>query len=362
MNTDIAANQNNKPPLLLIDDEPSVRESFKLWLEDEGYPLYTAGSKSEAIKILKEQSVAVCLIDLKMKDESGLQISRELKKIDSLLKIIIVTGYPSYETAIDAMKMGIFDYVSKSSESKEILGKIENALNTRAQELSAIGGSSEDKHNLILVCHHVMIREGFEHFCREHPEYRLVHTYHSAEYIKSSDFNNNAALALFCSTCNQHCIEQPKVVFPQINHLFPHARLLMINCNFNDEKKKELVRLGIKGFLPKNIITEHMNRAFQSVLEGQIWISRKIAYSLLNELLEKNSSPEYLKPRIAYGLSNREIEILQVIASGLSNFAISTKLFISEKTVKAHINHIFKKMKVKSRMQAVKKAVDEHIL
>ena len=353
---------NQNAQLLLIDDEPSVRETFKLWLEHEGYLVHTAASSQEALEILKKESIAVCLIDLKMKDENGLQIGRDLKRIDSLLKIIILTGYPSYETAVDAMKMGVFDYISKSMESEDILKKIENAVEVRRTEIEGKGVPGAEQKGIVLVCHHAMIKEGFENFCREEPEYTLMHTYHSVEYIKSSDFNNRASLVLICRPCNHHCIEQTEEVCSQIHLLFPHAHPIMINYMADDDEKKKLVRLGVKGFLPKNIIKDNMKKAFKTILEGQIWVSRKVAHSLLTELLEKASEPGYAALKNVYRLSNREIEIIQAIASGLSNFEISEKLFISEKTVKAHVNHIFKKMNVKSRTQAVKKAVEEHII
>ncbi len=353
---------NIKPALLLIDDDQRVLRSFKLWMEVVGYPVYTATSKEEALNILKEHSIAVCLVDLKMKEESGLEISRDIKEIDSLLKIIIITGYPSYDTAVDAMKMGIFDYVSKSSENKDILKKIENAIEVRRDEIAAKRESPGDKHNIILVCHHMMINEGFKNFCRKYHDYRLTHTYHSVEFIKNSEFNNKASLVLICQTCNQHCVEHRDELYPHIHRLFPHARLVMINCHFSNEEKKELIKLGVKGFLPKNILKENMKNAFHAILSGQIWVSREVAGSLLDELVEETSESRYQTPQNPFNLSNREIEILEVIASGLSNFEISNKLFISEKTVKAHINHIFKKLGVKSRTQAVKKAVEEHII
>lgn len=356
------ANGNQKPRLLLIDDDPSVLESFKRWLEAEGYHLYTAASKEEAFKVLKEQNIAVCLIDLKMEEEDGLQISAQLKKVDSLLKIIIVTGYPSYETAIDAMKMGIFDYVSKASEGKDILKKIEGAVEARNNEIASKQEPTGNQKDIILVCHHMMIKEGFDNFCREQQDYRLTHTYHSVDYIKSSDFNNNAELVLICRTCNQEGLDQPDEMCTQLRLLFPRGRMVMINYQSSDEHKKMLIKLGVKGFLPKNIFKENMEKAFRAVLDGQIWVSRQVAHSLLNELLEKSSEPEYLEIQNAYGLSNREAEILQTIASGLSNLEISDKLYISEKTVKAHINHIFKKLGVRSRTQAIKKAVEEHII
>jgi DNA-binding NarL/FixJ family response regulator len=351
-----------KPLLMLIDDDQHVLETFKLWLEDEGYQLQTATSKKEALEILKVHPIAVCLVDLKMKEENGLEISRKIKEIDSLLKIIIITGYPSYDTAVDAMKMGIFDYVSKSSENKDILKKIENAIEVRRSEIAAKEESPGDKHNIILVCHHMMIKEGFENFCHKYPDYRVTHTYHSVEFIKNSEFNIKASLVLICQTCNQHCVEHREELCPHIHRLFPHARLVMINCHLSDAEKKDLIRLGIKGFLLKNISKESMKKAFFSILRGQIWVSREVASSLLNELVEETAKSNYQTPQNPYNLSNREIEILEVIASGLSNFEISNKLFISEKTVKAHINHIFKKLGVKSRTQAVKKSVEEHII
>jgi DNA-binding NarL/FixJ family response regulator len=353
-------NQNTQ--LLLIDDELTIRESFKLWLEREGYQVHTAATSAEALDILKKNSIAVCLIDLKMKDENGLQIGKDLKKFDSLLKTIILTGYPSYETAVDAMKIGVFDYISKSMENEDILKKIENAIDVRRSEIAAKGEPTDRQKSIILVCHHVMIKEGFENFCREEPEYRLMHTYHSVDYIKSSDFNNKASLVLICRTCNQHCVDQPEEVCSQIGLLFPHAHPVMINYLADDEEKRKLVKLGVKGFLPKNIIKDNMKKAFKMVLDGQLWVSRKVAHSLLNELLVKTAEPGYTALKNVYNLSNREVEIIQTIASGLSNFEISEKLFISEKTVKAHVNHIFKKMKVKSRTQVIKKAVEEHII
>jgi DNA-binding NarL/FixJ family response regulator len=348
--------------LLLVDDEPEVLKSFQFWLEDEGYTVFSATSKEEAMKILEEYPIAVCLIDLKMKEEDGLQVSRELKRIDDLLKVIIVTGYPTYETAIDAMKMGVFDYVSKSSDSQDILKRINKAAEVRKNEISTKCGSSVGGQSIILVCNHAMIREGFEKFCREEPAYSLMHSYHSFDYIKSSDFNNRASLVLLCMTCNQKHMETPEKMFSQLRIYFPLARMMMLNSQFSDEEKMELIKLGVKGFLPKNTNREKMKSAFEAVLSGQMWVSRKVTQRLLSELLAKTSDIKYRNPENQYNLSNREVEILQAMASGLSNLEIANKLYISEKTVKAHIYHIFKKMGVKSRTQAIMKAVEAHII
>jgi DNA-binding NarL/FixJ family response regulator len=348
--------------LLLVDDEEDVRETFKLWLEDEGYTVHTASCSQEALQVLGQQPIAVCLVDLKMKDENGIKVSSELKKIDDLLKIIIFTGYPTYETAIDAMKTGVFDYISKSADSYEILKRIKNALKEHQQEIEQKTGAAEEAQNIVLVCHHAMIKEGFEKFCREDTPYNLMHVYHSIDYIRKADFNNKASLLLICMTCNQAHLERPAKTFSQLKYYFPHARIMMINSQFSEEEQMELIKLGVKGFLAKNAPTEKMVKAFEAVLGDQMWASREVTQRLLSELLAKTSEAKYKNPENKYKLSNREVEILQIMASGLSNFEIANKLFISEKTVKAHIYHIFKKMKVKSRTQAIMKAVKAHII
>jgi DNA-binding NarL/FixJ family response regulator len=351
-----------KTTLLIIDDEPTVLETFKLWLEGEGYSVFTASSKKEAIKVLEDYSIAVCLVDLKMQEADGLEISKDLKKADTLLKIIIITGFPSYESAINAMKIGIFDYISKAEEEQDILQKIKKAVDARQQEINIKSEGVGYRRNIVLICHHMLIQEGFENFCRDEDSYHLVHTYHSIDYIKTSDFNHKAALVLVCMTCNQSHLAHPQKTLASLRLYFPNAGIIIMNSQYNDDEKIRLVKLGVRGFLPKNLSKTDIKEALEAVLNGRFWISPQLTHRLLAELLEKNSEVKYKKPENIYLLSRREVEILQAMASGLSNYEISNKLYISQKTVKAHIYHIFKKMGVKSRTQAIMKAVEAHMI
>jgi DNA-binding NarL/FixJ family response regulator len=138
--------------------------------------------------------------------------------------------------------------------------------------------------------------------------------------------------------------------------------MVIINDNLQEQKKIPLIKWGVKGFLPENTSLENMKKAFDAVLKGELWISRHLTYSLLNQLLDKSSLGDQKKPAQWYELSKREEEILQAVAAGLSNQKISDKFSISENTVKLHINHIFKKLNVKSRTQAVMKAWETRII
>ncbi len=353
-----------KTSLLFIDDEPDILEAYKMMLEESGYSVYTAANKNQALEILEEYPIALCLIDLKMGEDNGLDISQALNQADSLIKIIIITAYPTYETAVDAIKMGIFDYVSKTMDPRELLEKIGKALEQRNQEITEkIGDAFQKKRNIILLCNHILVQGGIENFCRENPTYHLMHCYHSLSYIKSNDFNQQSELLLLCQEClNPMESEDPGKIFFQLRGWFPNARMVMINNNLGETEKILLIKWGVKGFLPENTSMENMKKAFDFVLKGELWISRELTNLLLNHLLDKSSIGEYKKPAHWYELSKREEEILQAMAAGLSNLEISVKFSISESTVKLHINHIFKKLNVKSRTQAVMKAQENRII
>jgi DNA-binding NarL/FixJ family response regulator len=354
---------SEKPHVLIIDDDAEVRQSLQIWLKGEGFKVFTAGDRNQAREIIKDEEIAVCLVDLRLKNQDGLHLSAELRELDELLKIIIITGYPTYESAIDAMKTGVFDYISKSTPNDAILAKIHAAIEARDRELAHRKGGDGGWAGIVLIGHHLLVREGLENFFGESSAYRLLRTYHALDYIKKCDFNLDTALVLICASCNQAFLESPEKMFAQLKIVFPNAKSIIINCDFGDEKKRELIRAGAKGFLPANIGKDSLKKALDCIQAGQIWISRELSHRMLNELLE-DTNPEivYKKPVDTFNLTGREVEILKALASGLSNFAISEKLFLSEKTIKTHTHHVFRKMGVKTRTQAVMKGMEYHII
>ena len=90
-----------------------------------------------------------------------------MKSLDERLKIIIITGYPTYESAIDAMKTGIFDYLSKSTDNDAILRKINAAVEERDRELAQKEDGAKSKFDIVLIGHHLLVREGLENFFRK---------------------------------------------------------------------------------------------------------------------------------------------------------------------------------------------------
>ena|SRR3989338_1949077 len=109
-----------KKRILICDDEEGIRESLKLILEKD-FDLSFAGSGEEAIESAKKTPFDLIILDIKMPRLSGLDIMRELKRLNQNIKVIIVTGYKSVETVQEAVRLGAVDYITKPFERDQIL-------------------------------------------------------------------------------------------------------------------------------------------------------------------------------------------------------------------------------------------------
>jgi DNA-binding NtrC family response regulator len=122
------------PKILIVDDEASTREGIAKALRPLGYETLLAQSGEEALKFLRDTSLDLLLTDLRMPGMGGLQLIDETKKIDPNLKIIVFTAYGSIETAVEAMKRGAYDYLSKPINLDELELIIERTLHTKQIE------------------------------------------------------------------------------------------------------------------------------------------------------------------------------------------------------------------------------------
>jgi DNA-binding NtrC family response regulator len=99
--------------VLIVDDESIVCESYKAVLTDEGYSVRTALNGRDALAACRSERFDVVLADLKMPDMDGLEVTRELKRKDPQVQVLIITGYPTQQSAEQARRLGVFDYLSK---------------------------------------------------------------------------------------------------------------------------------------------------------------------------------------------------------------------------------------------------------
>ncbi len=118
------------PKILICDDEEGVRESLKAVLGDH-YNLIAVDSGTTALEVLSHsKDINLMLLDIKMPEINGLDVLQEVKKKHTHLKIIMVTGYKSVETAAEASRLGASGYIVKPFKSQEILETVKKNLGT----------------------------------------------------------------------------------------------------------------------------------------------------------------------------------------------------------------------------------------
>jgi len=115
--------------LLIVDDDQTLRERIARAFIGRGYEVRMASDAAEAVKLAKEDSPEMAIVDLKMPGPSGLEVVRDLKEIDSSTKVIVLTGYGSIATAIEAVKLGAANYLSKPADADDILAAFERGEN-----------------------------------------------------------------------------------------------------------------------------------------------------------------------------------------------------------------------------------------
>ena len=117
--------------ILVVDDEQIVRESLASWFEEDGYRIGTAASARDALGKLQDETWQIAIIDIKMPGMDGLELQQKIREIDENLVIIIMTAYASVDTAVQALKEGAYDYITKPFDPDDLARIIRNAVEHR---------------------------------------------------------------------------------------------------------------------------------------------------------------------------------------------------------------------------------------
>src|SRR6266581_599216 len=120
-----------KGVVLIIDDEEEIRESIELLLNSEGLSTDTAANGEEGLKKIEENSYDAVLLDLMLPGKSGMEVQKQIKRIDPTLPVIIITAIGAVETAVTATKEGSFDYITKPWNNEKLVVIATNAIKQR---------------------------------------------------------------------------------------------------------------------------------------------------------------------------------------------------------------------------------------
>jgi DNA-binding NarL/FixJ family response regulator len=145
-----------------------------------------------------------------------------------------------------------------------------------------------------------------------------------------------------------------------IKESVPSAKIIMLTVSDEEADLYEAVKSGASGYLLKDSSIEEVAQAIRVVADGQSLISPSMAIKLIDEFKQMSRPERETGP--ALRLTERELDVLRLVAQGHSNKEIAARLFISENTVKNHVRNMLEKLQLHSRMEAVMYAVRENLL
>lgn len=120
--------------VLLVDDEKDFVDVLAERLESRDFSVKCAASGDEAIAAVKQAAFDVIILDVQMPGKDGLETLNEIKKLNPLLEVIMLTGHGTIQTAIEGMKLGAYDFLLKPTDMAELVGKILKARARKAEQ------------------------------------------------------------------------------------------------------------------------------------------------------------------------------------------------------------------------------------
>lgn len=126
------------PKILIVDDEARILLLLQSLLKANGYDVVTAKDGNSALDAVKSDTFDLVITDLRMSPMDGLELFKEIKKLQPDLPVILLTAYASVETAIEALKNGAFDYLSKPFKVDEMLDIVKRAIESSKNAAAAV--------------------------------------------------------------------------------------------------------------------------------------------------------------------------------------------------------------------------------
>jgi two-component system response regulator AtoC len=125
---------DTKPRLLIVDDELLIRDLLYDYFASRDFDIAVADSGKQALTLMEDSQFDTVILDLRMPDMDGLQLTEQIRAEGNDLPIILITGYPSFESAIDALRHRVHDYFTKPVNLSHLRRAVESALAGRESE------------------------------------------------------------------------------------------------------------------------------------------------------------------------------------------------------------------------------------
>jgi two-component system response regulator RegA len=123
------------PTILVVEDDDAFRTVLVAALESRGYDVLGVPDAASAVAAARRDSPEMAVVDLRLPDESGLEVVRQLKAVDAATAVVVLTGYGSIATALEAVRLGATHYLTKPTDADRILAAFERGLAARPRDL-----------------------------------------------------------------------------------------------------------------------------------------------------------------------------------------------------------------------------------
>ena len=211
-----------------------------------------------------------------------------------------------------------------------------------------------DKIRILIADDHAVVREGTRQFLEREDDLEVVgEAADGEEAVRLVGSLNPDVAIMDISMPNVDGIEATR----QIKAKYPKVAVLILSAYDDDQFVFSLLEAGAAGYLLKSVRGNELVNAIREVSAGESVLHPTIARKVLNRFT--NIASETQKQKTQDILTEREIEVLQLATQGSSNQEIADSLFLSLRTVQSHLNHIFNKLQVSSRTEAVVHALKE---
>jgi DNA-binding NarL/FixJ family response regulator len=219
--------------------------------------------------------------------------------------------------------------------------------------------SDQDKLRVMVVDDHALFRRGLQMVLDQEGDLELVgEAADGAEAVERAQELMPDVVLMDVRMPRRSGIEAAR----ELKDVLPHAKILMLTISDDEADLYDAIKAGASGYLLKEIPIEEVADAIRSVWAGQSRISPSMASKLLSEFATMSKRADEPRAVPAPKLTDRELEVLQLVAQGMNNRDIAKQLFISENTVKNHIRNILEKLHLHSRMEAVAYGIREGVI
>ncbi len=218
---------------------------------------------------------------------------------------------------------------------------------------------TRERLRVLIADDHALFRRGLEMVLESEPDIEVVGEAHDGdEAVERATELMPDVILMDVRMPRRSGIEATQKIKEQL----PHVKILVLTNSDEEADLYDSIKAGASGYLLKEISSEEVADSIRSVVQGHSRISPAMASKLLSEFQAMTKRESDRQPLVPPRLTDRELEVLSLVAKGKGNRDIAAELFISENTVKNHIRNILEKLQLHSRMEAVIYAVREKLL